>query len=169
MPSVGWIGAGRMGYEMAARLARGGADVLVWNRTCAKAEPLAQHGAKIAGKLAELAARDVVFCMVATWKDVKQVIGELLSPPVSTSSSLSPERSTTVPAAASSASTVDTTSSRQVGRGDSDTAPTVTPRVDRPHVGGSTAGRSGVGRRRLVRSGGASARGGGRRPDLPVR
>ena len=78
-PSIGWIGAGRMGYEMAARLARGGADVLVWNRTRAKAEPLAQYGAKVASSLAELAGRDIVFCMVAAWNDVKQVVGELLA------------------------------------------------------------------------------------------
>ena len=78
-PSVGWIGTGRMGYEMAARLAKGGADVLVWNRTRAKAEPLAQYGAKIAGRVPELAACDIVFCMVAAWKDVKQVMGELLA------------------------------------------------------------------------------------------
>ncbi|HJS38954.1 MAG TPA: NAD(P)-dependent oxidoreductase [Burkholderiales bacterium] len=78
-PSIGWIGAGRMGYEMAARLAKGGADVLVWNRTRAKAEPLAQYGAKVASALPELAARDIVFCMVAAWKDVQQVVGELLS------------------------------------------------------------------------------------------
>jgi 3-hydroxyisobutyrate dehydrogenase len=79
MPSVGWIGAGRMGYEMAARLAKGGADVLVWNRTRAKAEPLGQYGAKVAERLEELAARDVVFCMVSTWKDVKHVVHELLA------------------------------------------------------------------------------------------
>ena len=78
-PSVGWIGTGRMGFEMAARLASGGADVLAWNRTRAKAEPLAQYGAKIAGRLPELAACDIVFCMVAAWKDVKQVMGELLA------------------------------------------------------------------------------------------
>jgi len=77
-PSVGWIGTGRMGYEMAARLARGGADVLAWNRTRAKAEPLAKYGARIAERLPELAACDIVFCMVAAWKDVKQVMGELL-------------------------------------------------------------------------------------------
>ncbi|MEW6689527.1 MAG: NAD(P)-dependent oxidoreductase [Pseudomonadota bacterium] len=77
-PSVGWIGAGRMGFEMAARLAKGGADVLVWNRTREKAEPLAKYGAKIARELPELAAREVVFCMVSTWKDVKQVVEELL-------------------------------------------------------------------------------------------
>jgi 3-hydroxyisobutyrate dehydrogenase-like beta-hydroxyacid dehydrogenase len=67
-----------MGYEMAARLARGGADVLAWNRTRAKAEPLAKYGARIAERLPELAACDIVFCMVAAWKDVKQVMGELL-------------------------------------------------------------------------------------------
>jgi len=72
--SIGWIGTGRMGYAMAARLAKGGADVLVWNRTRAKAEPLEKYGAKIATALPELAARDIVFCMVSTWDDVKQVI-----------------------------------------------------------------------------------------------
>jgi 3-hydroxyisobutyrate dehydrogenase-like beta-hydroxyacid dehydrogenase len=78
-PSVGWIGTGRMGYEMVARLARGGADVLAWNRTKGKAEPLSQYGAKVADRLPELAARDIVFCMVSTWQDVKQVMGELLA------------------------------------------------------------------------------------------
>ncbi|HEX5093805.1 MAG TPA: NAD(P)-dependent oxidoreductase, partial [Burkholderiales bacterium] len=78
-PTVGWIGAGRMGVEMAARLAKAGADVLVWNRTRAKAEPLAQYGAKVAGSIGELASRDIVFVMVATWKDVKQVVGDLLA------------------------------------------------------------------------------------------
>jgi 3-hydroxyisobutyrate dehydrogenase len=77
--TIGWIGAGRMGVEMAARLAKGGADVLVWNRTRAKAEPLAQYGARVAASLPELASRDIVFCMVATWKDVKQVVGDLLA------------------------------------------------------------------------------------------
>ena len=78
-PTVGWIGTGRMGVEMAARLARGGADVLAWNRTRAKAEPLAQYGAKVAQRLSELAAREIVFCMVAAWKDVQQVMSELLA------------------------------------------------------------------------------------------
>ena len=76
--SVGWIGTGRMGYEMAARLARGGGDVLVWNRTRSKAEPLKKHGAKIASDLAELASCDVVFCRVSPWDDVKQVMSGLL-------------------------------------------------------------------------------------------
>jgi len=71
---LGWIGIGRMGYAMAERLAKGGADVTVWNRTRAKAEPLAAYGAKIADKLADLAACDIVFCMVSTWDDVREVI-----------------------------------------------------------------------------------------------
>ena len=75
---LGWIGAGRMGYEMAARLARGGCDIAVWNRTKSKAEPLAKYGAKVVDALQELAAKDIVFCMVSTWEDVKQVMGKLL-------------------------------------------------------------------------------------------
>jgi len=78
MPSIGWIGTGRMGYEMAAHLARGGADVLAWNRTRAKAQPLEKHGAKVADRVSELAARDIVFCMVSTWDDVRQVMDALL-------------------------------------------------------------------------------------------
>jgi len=71
---LGWIGIGRMGYEMAARLARGGADVTVWNRTRAEAEPLAQYGAKLAATLSDLAACDIVFVMVSTWDDVREVV-----------------------------------------------------------------------------------------------
>ena len=79
---LGWIGIGRMGHAMADRLAKGGADLTVWNRTRAKAEPLAAVGAKIADGLVDLAACDIVFVMVSTWDDVRQVIagpGGLLS------------------------------------------------------------------------------------------
>jgi len=71
---VGWIGIGRMGYAMAERLVNGGADLTIWNRTRSKAEPLAGLGAKIAGKLVDLAACDVVFVMVATVDDVAEVV-----------------------------------------------------------------------------------------------
>jgi 3-hydroxyisobutyrate dehydrogenase-like beta-hydroxyacid dehydrogenase len=71
---LGWIGIGRIGHAMAQRLAKGGADVTVWNRTRAKAEPLAAAGAKIAGRLADLAACDVVFVMVSTLDDVNEVV-----------------------------------------------------------------------------------------------
>jgi 3-hydroxyisobutyrate dehydrogenase len=71
---LGWIGIGRMGYAMAERLAKAGADLTVWNRTRAKAEPLAALGAKIADQLSDLAACDIVFVMVSTWDDVREVI-----------------------------------------------------------------------------------------------
>lgn len=70
---IGWIGMGRMGYAMAERVAKAGYDLTVWNRTRAKAEPLAQHGAKIADKLTDLAGLDVVFSIVSTGKDLKEV------------------------------------------------------------------------------------------------
>ena len=76
---LGWIGAGRMGYAMAERLAKAGCDVSVWNRTKAKADPLAKHGAKVVERLEELSSRDIVFCMVSTLDDVKEVLGKLLS------------------------------------------------------------------------------------------
>jgi len=71
---IGWIGIGRMGYAMAERLVKSGADLTVWNRTRAKAEPLANAGAKVAARLADLASCDIVFVMVSTWDDVREVV-----------------------------------------------------------------------------------------------
>jgi 3-hydroxyisobutyrate dehydrogenase len=82
--SVGWIGAGRMGAAMAARLAKAGQKVTVWNRTRAKAEPLAEVGCAIADTISELRGMDVVFTMVSTNKDLEQVLlgeGGLLTDP----------------------------------------------------------------------------------------
>ena len=44
---IGWIGMGRMGFPMAERLLKAGYDVAIWNRTRAKAEPLAAAGGRI--------------------------------------------------------------------------------------------------------------------------
>ena len=71
---LGWIGIGRMGYAMAQRLAKAGNDLSVWNRTRAKAEPLRDYGAKVVDQLTDLADCDVVFTMVSTGKDVKEVL-----------------------------------------------------------------------------------------------
>jgi 3-hydroxyisobutyrate dehydrogenase-like beta-hydroxyacid dehydrogenase len=71
---IGWIGIGRMGYAMAERLAKGGANVTVWNRTRSKAEPLEQCGAKMAVRVVDLATSDIVFVMVSTFDDVKEVV-----------------------------------------------------------------------------------------------
>ena len=71
--TIGWIGAGRMGFAMASRLLKAGADVAVYNRTRAKAEPLAELGAKIVDSPAELADRDIIFTMVAGPDDFQAV------------------------------------------------------------------------------------------------
>jgi 3-hydroxyisobutyrate dehydrogenase len=70
---IGWIGMGRMGYPMAERLLKAGYDVSIWNRTRAKAEPLAKSGGKIVDKPSDLAGMDVVFSIVAEGKDVEEV------------------------------------------------------------------------------------------------
>jgi 3-hydroxyisobutyrate dehydrogenase len=77
--SLGWIGAGRMGYAMAERLAKGGCDISVWNRTREKAQPLEKYGAKVVNQLEELSTRDILFVMVSTYDDVKEVIGKALA------------------------------------------------------------------------------------------
>jgi 3-hydroxyisobutyrate dehydrogenase len=71
---LGWIGIGRMGYAMAARLAKVGCDLSVWNRTKSKAEPLKEYGAKVVDNLTDLAGCDIIFTMVSTGDDVKEVL-----------------------------------------------------------------------------------------------
>jgi 3-hydroxyisobutyrate dehydrogenase len=72
-PRIGWIGAGRMGLPMAELLVKAGHDVSVWNRTAAKAQPLARHGAKVVKSAADLAGTDIVFSIVSTGKDLEEV------------------------------------------------------------------------------------------------
>ena len=71
--TVGWIGTGRMGYAMAERLLKAGADLSAWNRTKSKAEPLAELGATIVESPAELADRDIIFTMVGGPADFIEV------------------------------------------------------------------------------------------------
>jgi 3-hydroxyisobutyrate dehydrogenase len=73
-PAVGWIGTGRMGYQLALRLLNAGYDVAAYNRTRAKCEPLAEFGAKIVDTPAELAGRDIAIIMVSADKDLEAVI-----------------------------------------------------------------------------------------------
>jgi 3-hydroxyisobutyrate dehydrogenase len=71
---LGWIGTGRMGYAMAARLLHAGCQVVAYNRTRAKAEPLAALGASIVDSAAALAGCDIVFTSVSTSDDLVSVI-----------------------------------------------------------------------------------------------
>ncbi len=71
---LGWLGTGRMGTEMVTRLLAVGTDVAVYNRTRAKAEPLAGLGAKIVGSATDLASRDIVFTTVRSSEDLIDAI-----------------------------------------------------------------------------------------------
>ena len=106
--ALGWVGTGRMGYALATRLLEAGCDLAVYNRTRAKAEPLAELGATVVDSPAELADREIVFTMVAGPEDFKAVVlGEngLLSRPdaapsvIVDSSTISPDASAEVRAA----------------------------------------------------------------------
>jgi 3-hydroxyisobutyrate dehydrogenase-like beta-hydroxyacid dehydrogenase len=71
---LGWLGAGRMGIPLIRRLLGAGCDVTVFNRTRARAEPLAAAGAKIATTAAELGSADIVFVTVGTSEDLVEAL-----------------------------------------------------------------------------------------------
>lgn len=74
-PRLGFIGIGLMGNPMTRRLLAAGFDVTVWNRTPAKAAPLGEAGARVAGSIAELMeAVDVVLLCLANTAVVEEVV-----------------------------------------------------------------------------------------------
>ncbi|MEX1059988.1 MAG: NAD(P)-dependent oxidoreductase [Methyloceanibacter sp.] len=76
MSKVAWIGLGVMGFPMAGHLkTRGGHDVVVFNRTPAKADAfLAQFGGRLAATPAEAAeGADFVFTCVGNDDDLRAV------------------------------------------------------------------------------------------------
>ena len=79
---VGFIGLGRMGTAMAQRLLQAGHEVAVFNRTPAKAKPLADAGATVVSSIREAAAfGEAVFTMLtddAAVEDVARQQGGLL-------------------------------------------------------------------------------------------
>jgi 3-hydroxyisobutyrate dehydrogenase len=103
-PKIGWIGLGRMGEAMVKKLTAAGHGVAVWNRTRAKALPLAEYGATIVHSKLDLAGCDTVFTMVSTTDDLIEVLfgeGGLTTGPtkpqrVIDSSSISQEGSATI-------------------------------------------------------------------------
>jgi 3-hydroxyisobutyrate dehydrogenase-like beta-hydroxyacid dehydrogenase len=79
---LGWIGIGRMGAAMSTRLLAAGNDLVVQNRTRAKAEAV---GAAVADRPVDLADRDIVFTTVAADQDLLDVVAGpagLLTDPV---------------------------------------------------------------------------------------
>ena len=71
--NVGFIGLGSMGSGMASNLLKAGHQVTVYNRTAAKAQPLANLGARVAASVAEACHADVVFTMLADDHALEQV------------------------------------------------------------------------------------------------
>ena len=71
---IGWIGLGRMGEAMAARLVNAGHRLSVWNRTASKADPLAQIGAEAVTDKPAMAHCATVFTMVSTTDDLKDIL-----------------------------------------------------------------------------------------------
>ena len=70
---IGWLGTGRMGSAMAARLIATGAAVTVWNRTASKTLPLVELGATQADTVNDLGHCDIVFTSVTSSPDLLAV------------------------------------------------------------------------------------------------
>jgi 3-hydroxyisobutyrate dehydrogenase-like beta-hydroxyacid dehydrogenase len=83
-PSVAFVGLGRMGTAMAARLLDAGTPLAVWNRSPSKCDPLVERGATRLDALADAAGADVVFSMVLDDKALADLHSEggLFSGPV---------------------------------------------------------------------------------------
>ena len=74
-PALGFIGIGKMGAAMAARLLAAGYRLSVFNRTRAKLRVLGEAGAEIAASPAEVAARaDIVFLCLSDGDAVEAVV-----------------------------------------------------------------------------------------------
>lgn len=71
---LGWLGTGRMGSALAQRLLAAGCELAVYNRTKAKAEPLADCGATVVATPADLGAADIVFVTVGGSDDLIEVV-----------------------------------------------------------------------------------------------
>ncbi|MFP4905052.1 NAD(P)-dependent oxidoreductase, partial [Paraburkholderia sp. BR14261] len=75
---IGFIGLGEMGGAMVGNLLKAGHTVRVWNRTAAKAQALADAGARIVGTPGEAFAGDAVFSMLADDAALREVIDATL-------------------------------------------------------------------------------------------
>jgi 3-hydroxyisobutyrate dehydrogenase-like beta-hydroxyacid dehydrogenase len=75
MAKVGFVGLGTMGLPMAGHLFAAGTDLVLWNRTPAKADPLKKRGAHVAESLEELGRVCGVVCMcVPRTEDVQECL-----------------------------------------------------------------------------------------------
>ncbi|MCU1686565.1 MAG: NAD(P)-dependent oxidoreductase [Amycolatopsis sp.] len=70
---IGYIGLGKMGSAMAARLIDAGFDVTVWSRTQSKADELVARGATRVSSPEEVIATGTVFSMLTNEEAVREV------------------------------------------------------------------------------------------------
>jgi len=75
LKKIGFIGLGIMGLPMASHLLKAGYEVIIFNRTMSKAQPLVGIGAKLVGSPGELAREsEAVIIMVKADAEVEEVI-----------------------------------------------------------------------------------------------
>jgi 3-hydroxyisobutyrate dehydrogenase-like beta-hydroxyacid dehydrogenase len=99
MAKVGFVGLGVMGGPMAGHLLKAGHEVVVWNRTASKAEPLRASGARVAPDLARLAEEcPILFLCVSKSEDVRACLAAMV--PHSRPGTLFVDHSTIAPGAA---------------------------------------------------------------------
>jgi 3-hydroxyisobutyrate dehydrogenase len=78
MTTVAVLGTGTIGEPIARNLARAGFDVHAWNRTRAKAEPLAEDGATVCDSAAEAArGADLVLTVLADAESTAETVEEV--------------------------------------------------------------------------------------------
>src|SRR2546425_7222441 len=83
MAEVAVLGTGTMGAAMARNLLKAGHRVRVWNRTRAKAAPLAQDGATVASFPAEaVEGAEIVLTMLADGQGVEKTVSQIDSLPL---------------------------------------------------------------------------------------
>jgi 3-hydroxyisobutyrate dehydrogenase len=72
---LGYLGLGMMGFPMSRRLIQAGHDVMVWNRSAAKADALVEAGGKRATSPREIADRcEIIFMCVTDAAAVEDVV-----------------------------------------------------------------------------------------------
>lgn len=74
MTTLGFLGLGTMGRDMAMRLIHAGHDVIVWNRSPDRAQPLVAAGARVAANPSEALSADVSISMLANDAAVTAVL-----------------------------------------------------------------------------------------------
>ncbi|MCX5889194.1 MAG: NAD(P)-dependent oxidoreductase [Deltaproteobacteria bacterium] len=88
-PKVGFMGLGIMGAPMAANILKAGYPLTIYNRTLAKAEPLAKLGAKVAASPKALAQDSQIIIAMVTGPEA---LYELLFGPEGAAAAFGPEQ-----------------------------------------------------------------------------